>query len=209
MNIKKNEKGFTLIELLAVIVILGVIMTVAIPNIVSTLDKNKRNTFIKDAKRAITSVEYVIRSTPTYDWPDTQTVVVFPLNKIRNLDLTTSPFDTYYSLKDSFVAITKQNVNDGTADMDYNYYVHLVSCSDSDCANSEQDSILDNRGINVASLSQLDDVGKYELVVRGEEVILDYLRDETLNYTQLLNRFRNTTQNGGFGLTSINKIIVY
>ena len=44
----KNQKGFTLIELLAVIIILAVIMTVAIPNIVGTLDKNKKDSFIKE-----------------------------------------------------------------------------------------------------------------------------------------------------------------
>ncbi len=37
----KNNKGFTLIELLAVLVILTAIMTIAIPSISSSLERNK------------------------------------------------------------------------------------------------------------------------------------------------------------------------
>ncbi len=204
MKFKKNEKGFTLIELLAVIVILGVIMTVAIPNIVSTLDKNKRNTFIKDAKRAITSVEYTIRSNPSYDWPTEHVAVVFPLYKIRSIDIDVSPFDTYYSKKYSFVAITKEPVNDQiTEDWDYKYYVHLVSCADENCNDSDPDSVLDNRGINIVEQSKLDELGKYELVVRGEDVIIDYLKDETKNYTMLENYFKELPG------STITSIVVY
>ena len=37
----KNNKGFTLIELIGVIVILGLVLLIAIPNIVSTYERNK------------------------------------------------------------------------------------------------------------------------------------------------------------------------
>ena len=193
-----NKKGFTLIELLAVIVILGVIMTVAIPNVVSTLDKNKRNSFLKDAKRAITSVEYTIRSNPIYDWPDNNTVVVFPLNKIKNLDIKTSSFDTEYSLKDSFVAITKQAVNDGTDDMDYKYYIHLVSCKSISCGYgdgnvvTDADTILDNRGINLTERSELDGVNRYDLVKRGTDVNVLLFRDPHKVYTEIKNLLNRT-----------------
>ena len=67
MKVLKSKKGFTLIELLAVIIILAVIMTVAIPNIMGTLDKNKKDSFIKDAKRAIISCDYTIRTEKKYE----------------------------------------------------------------------------------------------------------------------------------------------
>lgn len=38
---KINKNGFTLIELLAVLVILSIIMTIAIPNITSSLERSK------------------------------------------------------------------------------------------------------------------------------------------------------------------------
>ncbi len=198
MKNKKNSKGFTLIELIAVIVILGVIMTIAIPNIVATLDKNRRDTFIKDAQRAITSAEYTIRSNPKYEWPDSNTIVVFPLNKIKNLDLEVSSFDTYYSLKDSFIAITKEPINDMPEVYDYVYYVHLVSCSDDECKNTEDNSVADNRGINIAKSTSLDESGRYDLVVKGDEVMTDLLRDG--NYDKLRmemnNKYFTTNQKG-------------
>ena len=39
--VKDKNKGFTLVELLAVLVILGVIVTIAIPTVSSTLNKQK------------------------------------------------------------------------------------------------------------------------------------------------------------------------
>lgn len=185
----KNKKGFTLIELLAVIIILGVIMTIAIPNVVATLDKNKRDSFIQDAKRVISSAEYTIRSNTRIDYPDDYSITVLPLKDIKNLELGTSSFDTYYSTDKSFVAIVKENTS--TADQEYAYYVHLVSCTDELCENTEDDSISYNRGINLTKASDLDKSDRYDLVVKGAEVKLDYLLDT--NYNDLKSAFSNKT----------------
>ena len=47
----KNKKGFTLIELLATIVILGIIMIVAVPNVTGIIYRNRANTYVEDAKK--------------------------------------------------------------------------------------------------------------------------------------------------------------
>lgn len=200
-----NRSGFTLIELLAVIVILGVIMTIAIPNIVATLDKNKRDSLIKDAKRAITSAEYTIRSETKYEYPDNSSAIVFPLNKIKNLDLEISPFDTYYSMEDSFVAITKEPAGSVYEPV---YYVHLVSCSDEKCDNLEDNSVSKNRGINVARADSLDDSGRYELVVKGEEVITNYLEDTSGGTYEGIKSAINAIREKK-GLSRITNVIVY
>lgn len=205
----KNQKGFTLVELLAVIIILAVIMTIAIPNIIGTLDKNKKDSYIKDAKQAITSCEYTIRTEKKYEYPDDTTAVVFPLSKIKNLDLETSPYDTFYSQADSFVVITKDNVidNAGNEYSEYIYYVHLVSCTDELCENLEDNSSLKNRGINLSKSELLDNGSRFEIVVSGDEVVLDYLRDTTGTYSRLkndLSLIRQKTNN-----LAITDVIVY
>lgn len=49
----KNKKGFTLIEILAVLVILAIISLVAVPNVVSMLDRNKKKQMVLDAKEML------------------------------------------------------------------------------------------------------------------------------------------------------------
>ena len=46
----KNNKGFTLIELMVVISLLAIILAFALPNISSTLERNKKDQMINDAK---------------------------------------------------------------------------------------------------------------------------------------------------------------
>ena len=92
---------------------------------------------------------------------------------------------TYYSQKDSFVAITKNRVNEA---YEYVYYVHLVSCTDELCENLEDNSSTKNRGINLETSEMLNSGSRFELVVKGDEVNLDLLRDSSGQYETLKNQ---------------------
>ena len=48
-EIIKNRKGFTLVELLAVIVVLAIIILVAMPNVLSAMEKARQNAFVTEA----------------------------------------------------------------------------------------------------------------------------------------------------------------
>ena len=93
----RKNKGFTLIELLAVIVILGVIMLIAVPNIVSTLDKNKKESFIEDAKQMIGSAEYKLRVDKSIEYPNNDDIVILRLSSLDSSTLDESPYGTFYS----------------------------------------------------------------------------------------------------------------
>lgn len=104
-----NRKGFTLIELLATIAILALIMMLAVPNVMNTIDKNKRNTYVEDAKKMITLAEYQIRSDTSIELPTSGHCIVI---KLRFLDLTEfseGPEGGTYDLDLSYVVISNQS----------------------------------------------------------------------------------------------------
>ena len=58
IKLKKNQKGFTLVVLLAVMVILGIMMAIAMPNVTGILNKNRASIYVEDAKKLATTAEY-------------------------------------------------------------------------------------------------------------------------------------------------------
>lgn len=115
-----NKKGFTLIELLATIIILSMIMLVAVPNIMSTLDKSKRRAYVEDAKKMISLTEYKIRSNTTIELPTNEnTVVAFPLSSLDLTDFSEGPEGGQYDMKKSYVLVARKN-------NEYIYFATLV-----------------------------------------------------------------------------------
>lgn len=57
----ENNKGFTLVELLAVIVIIAMISTLAIPNVLKMIEKGKEEDIASIAKQAISKAKYYCR----------------------------------------------------------------------------------------------------------------------------------------------------
>lgn len=195
------KKGFTLIELLAVIIILGVIMAIAIPNIVATIDRNKKDTFIADAKRLISAAEYKIRSDTKIDYPAKGSVVIMRLQTLDASNLETSPFGTPYSKTRSFVAVVNRDLGGGKTEREY--YVHLVACADVDCKNLSEDSISKVRGIFLANLDHLNSNGRFDLVEKGSDVNWNELGSVPMN-TALNARFESFNLN-----VSVNTAKIY
>lgn len=168
-----NNKGFTLIEVLAVVIILGVIMTIAVPNVLSMLDRNKKDTFIQHAKTMVNQAEYTMRKDTSIDYPERNgDAIILTLEYLNTDDISESPYDTKYSPSKSFVAIVNKTENEGSPDAvtEYEYYVHLVACTDINCDNTERDSVNGNRGINLTSSSSLSGGDRFSLVQQGSNV---------------------------------------
>lgn len=162
-----KDKGFTLIELLAVIIILGVIMMIAIPNVLSMIDKNKKNTFVENAKTMINQAEYTLRRDTNIDYPSEGKAIILSLEYLNTDDVSTSPYSTDYSPSMSFVAIVNNTKNEVT---EYKYFVHLVACADINCDNSSESAVNETTGINLTSLDSLSSKERFRLVKQGSQV---------------------------------------
>ncbi len=114
----RNEKGFTLIELIATITILGIIMLIAVPNVVSVVTKNKNQTYVNDARKMVTLAKYKFDSDASIIRPTNNTCVSFKLSSLDRSELQKGPEDGTYSLNDSFVTIRYVGTQ-------YVYYVQL------------------------------------------------------------------------------------
>lgn len=56
----KGKNGFTLVELLAVIVILGVLGTLIIPKVVTSLEESEKSSNLTSAKNLVKAAEYKV-----------------------------------------------------------------------------------------------------------------------------------------------------
>ena len=85
----KNKKGFTLIELLAVIVILGILSLIAVPNVISIIDNNKKDTMLGDARKLISQAKYQVNINK--EIRDSKNYVFLLMNLAEDDDLSRDP----------------------------------------------------------------------------------------------------------------------
>ena len=149
-----NKKGFTLIELLATITILALILMVAVPNVMSTIDKNKKNAYVEDAKKMITLAEYELRSNSSIETPKPGYCVVFLMNSLDLTDISEGPEGGNYNLTQSYVVISNKS---GT----YEYAATLVE---------EYDGA--KRGLPLTTREKLTQEGAMRYVVKDEELMI-------------------------------------
>ena len=117
-----KNKGFTLVEVLAMLVVLGIIMGITMPNITGILENQKVNTIIGDAKKMISSAKTEVSVNENIILPkDTYSCIILPLDLIdKSSDIKADADDEEYDRYNSFVLITKEFKQ-------YKYHVRLTA----------------------------------------------------------------------------------
>ena len=116
----KKNKGFTLVELLAVIVILGLLITLSVPLIFKYTKSSKNNAYVSDASKLISLAEYKMKSKSTnIKTPDYGNCIVLGFNYLDDGSFTNPPGKGSYYGPASFITVKN---NDGKLE----YYVTLV-----------------------------------------------------------------------------------
>ncbi len=156
-----NKKGFTLIELLATIAILSLLMLLAVPNVMSTIDKNKKDTYIEDAKKMITLAEYEVRSNTSIELPEEGNCIVIPLGNLDLSDFNEGPEGGDYDLNKSYVMIGRKGSS-------YEYYAAIVE--NFDCDTEEANASCSTRGVPLSSRNDLNKENARNTVVSNDEL---------------------------------------
>lgn len=101
----KNNKGFTLVETIAVIIILGVVLSIAVPSITNVVKSTNKNRMISDAETFISEVKEYVESDTIGNTPSD--------NKYKLVDIKTklskSPYGGNYNMESSFVIINNNS----------------------------------------------------------------------------------------------------
>ena len=105
-----NNKGFTLIELLAVMAILGVIATIAYPNVMGIIEGTKKEKVIEDGKAFSSLAKYELTKNSSARDSIDSTGITYSLNELDEKNtISLDPDGNYYDRNNSYIKVYKQN----------------------------------------------------------------------------------------------------
>lgn len=145
----KNNKAFTLIELMVVISLLAIILAFALPNISSTLERNKKDQMINDAKDMVDKAKIsdcIKNAKSEYK--------CFLKDIDPKEEIKTSPFGNEYDRDNSYVYVIRTKTEENEV-ITYTYNVYLKVEGNIMCIESEGKSI---------DISKFNESGKYDYV---------------------------------------------
>ncbi len=114
----KNNKAFTMIELIIVVIIIGVILVFAIPNILATLERNKKDAMAVSARQFIEKTRNCVITGKKCTYPSSTPLVYYLKDIDINNQIKKSTAGDEYDRDNSYVTVTKNG------DV-YNYQAYL------------------------------------------------------------------------------------
>ena len=126
-----NKKGFTLVELIAMLVVMGVIMAIAIPNISGIVKSNRESIAVEDVNKMIGNSKQKME-TGRAKYPKKDECVVMSLKFLdNNNDFKKGVNDGDYDTEESVIIVAKKALSAGSSTTEYKYFVRLVEVKSS------------------------------------------------------------------------------
>ena len=120
----------------------------------STIDKNKQDTYVEDAKRMITLAEYEVRNNTAIELPTSGNCIVILLGSLDLSDFNEGPEGGSYDLQKSYVVIARNGSS-------YDYYATIVENFDGDI-----------RGVPLTSRDDLNKENARRRVASGSDLTI-------------------------------------
>ena len=173
-----NKKAFTLVELLAVIVILGILIAIAIPQVTKYIESSKKSAY---ADSIISFGKQVEMANPK-DFTKTSGVSIYSFEDIEidKGDTTKSPYGTFDQNK-SFV---------------------IIHCTEKKCTSYVQAVDSKNKGIK---LTDLDAITKKDIVdINTSDMIFSKTQQDVIN--GYLNKVGDVNRDGYISISDVTAI---
>lgn len=161
---KKNSKGFTMVEIIAVVAILGILIMVTMPRLLSLVTSSKDEIYVQDAKKLIAQARYVMgKNSNEIEKPMAGNYIVLSLNYLGSTNFSSPPNGGSYLTEASFVVV--KNVQKPDSDIeDFKYSAVLIE--------SAKEGFY--RGIKMSS--------EEELNTNSAKTLVTYFNDDDIVY---------------------------
>ena len=173
-----NRKGFTLIELIAMMVVLGVLMAVTIPNITGILKRNRENIAEEDINKMVASAKTRFE-TGEAKYPKLNECVVMSLSYVdNNSDFKTGVNGGTYDRLESVVITKKEQLPEGSNV--YKYYVRLIEESGGNIymvGIVDYDEFTDNPEEYVPTLTEFTNSMKFDMNTSSKNTVRNIINN--------------------------------
>lgn len=116
----KNNKGFTLVELIAMLVVLGILMAVTVPNITGILNQQKETAFVEEAEKLVSTAQMKMATDKKIKRPTEGKCLVMSMEYLdKAKEISKAADGGTYLREDSFVIIRRVGAK-------LEYHVRLV-----------------------------------------------------------------------------------
>lgn len=104
----KNSKGFTLVELLAMLVVLGILIGISVPNITGILNQQKETAFVDEAEQLVSTAQMMISTKKEIERPKDGNCIILSMDYLdKAKEIKKSSFGGDYIREDSYVLVRR------------------------------------------------------------------------------------------------------